>query len=120
MQRLKGACRFRINETYYVDDIAAFFHFHLRRDLNIGLLSSKALPPSDYFMILRLEQEHRSALQHEIYTNILLWGVENWALHAEHIKKLQIWVNRMISVPSQIRDISEAEAEAEEELELEL
>lgn len=58
MQRLKGACRFRINETYYVDDIAAFFHFHLRRDLNIGLLSSKALPPSDYFMILRLEQEH--------------------------------------------------------------
>ena len=56
MQRLKGACRFRINETYYVDDIAAFFH--LRRDLNIGVLHPKHFPPSDYFMILDWNREH--------------------------------------------------------------
>ena len=216
----KGLIRFRINGTYYVDDIAALFCS--RRDLNIGLpiiqsilsdlgmemhvgsvvdgkrLKSKTeciyFPPHEYFKRLRLEQgtrqlptsssdsqllfpepqtadenktdEERFYLNCEetkevamnngtfvtftdlfkylgthlhftliddfdieirmnkanqafgamrkffereevdlftkyliflaIHINILLWGVESWALHTNHIKKLQRWVNRKI------------------------
>jgi hypothetical protein len=216
----KGLVRFRINGTYYVDDIAALFR--TRRDINIGLpiiqsilsdlgmemhvgsvvdgkrLKSKTeciyFPPHDYFKRVRLEQgtrqlptsssdpqllppesqatdenksdEERFYLNCEetkdvamnngtfvtftdlfkylgthlhftltddydieirmnkanqafgamrkffereeidlftkylvflaIHINILLWGVESWALHTKHIKKLQIWINRKI------------------------
>lgn len=31
-----------------------------------------------------------------IHINILLWGVESWAIHDNHIRKLQSWAKKAI------------------------